>query len=90
MRTSLNEIQQGEAYLHGKLTDGDKLVFETRILLNPAMQQNLVYQQQVYDIVKAYSRKQLKAEIGTIHTRLFHSPEHLSFRQRILNIFRIK
>jgi anti-sigma factor RsiW len=90
MRTSLNKIQQAEAYLQGKLTAGDKLVFETQLLLNPAMQQDVANQQKVYDIVQAYSRKQLKAEIAAIHTRLFHTKMHISFRERILNIFRSK
>jgi hypothetical protein len=90
MRTSLNKIQQAEAYLQGKLPAGDKLVFETRMLLNPAMQEDIISQQKVYDIVQAYSRKQLKAEIEAIHTRLFHTTRHISFRERILNIFRSK
>lgn len=88
MRTSLNEIQLAEAYLHGKLMGGDKLVFETSMLLNPSIQASVTCQQQVYHIVNAYGRKQLKAEIEAVHSHIFHSGKHLSFRQRILNIFK--
>lgn len=88
MRTSLNNIQQAEAYLQGNMAAEDKLVFEAQMLLNPVMHQNVLLQKQIVNAVQAYGRGQLKAEIELIHKRLFTLPEHQSFRQKILSIFR--
>ena len=87
MRTSLNEIQQTETYLQGNMTAGDRLVFEARMLLNPALHTNVLLQKQVYTIVWAYSRKQLKAELEAVHHKVFREPAYQSFRKKVHNIF---
>ncbi len=88
MRTSLNEIQQAETYLQGNMAAEDSVVFETCMLLNPAMHANVLLQKQVYHLVLAYSHKQLKAELETVHNKLFREQAHTGFRERIFNIFR--
>ncbi|HUP13667.1 MAG TPA: hypothetical protein VM187_15705, partial [Niastella sp.] len=62
-------------------------VFEARLILQPALQENLLWQQKTYEIIKQYSRRRLKAEIEAVHQQLFTEPEHISFRKRILGIF---
>ncbi|GAL85537.1 hypothetical protein MYP_2766 [Sporocytophaga myxococcoides] len=87
MRTSLNEIREIEEYLLKYSTPEFRLVFEARILLQPELQEKVNEQKQVYDLIRKYSRKQLKTEIETVHDKLFTASEHKTFRQRILNLF---
>ena len=87
MRTSLNDIQQIDDYLLKVAGEGDNALFEARLILQPALQENLLWQQRTYNIIRQYSRRQLKAEIATVHQQLFHEPEHSSFRQKIMAFF---
>ncbi|MDN5287558.1 MAG: hypothetical protein JWR38_3832 [Mucilaginibacter sp.] len=87
MRTSLNKIAQIEAHLLKKENPADALLFDAKILLDNELQTHVSQQQQVYGLVKRYSRKQLKQEIEVVHLQLFTQPEYLSFRQKIARIF---
>jgi hypothetical protein len=87
MRTSLNNIQQIDDYLLQFAGKADRALFEARLILQPALQQDLLWQQKTYDIIKQYSRRQLKAEIESVHQQLFTEPEHVSFRRKIMAIF---
>jgi hypothetical protein len=84
MRTSLNNIQQIDDYLLQYAGKTDRALFEARLILQPALQDDLVWQQKTYEIIKQYSRRRLKAEIESVHHQLFAEPEHLSFRQKIM------
>jgi hypothetical protein len=87
MRTSLNDIQQIDDYLLKVAGEGDNALFEARLILQPALQENLLWQQRTYDVIRQYSRRQLKAEIAAVHQQLFHEPEHSSFRRKIMAFF---
>lgn len=87
MRTSLNEIQQIDDYLLKYAGEADALLFEVRLLLQPALRENLLWQQKTYDIIRQYSRRQLKTEIETVHQQLFTEPEHIPFRKKIMSLF---
>ena len=87
MRTSLNDIQLIDDYLLHVAGETDRALFEARLLLQPALQEHLAWQQKTYDIIRQYSRRQLKAEIESVHQHLFTEPEHIPFRQKILDIF---
>lgn len=87
MRTSLNDIKHIDDYLLQYAGKADRALFEARLLLQPALQENLAWQQKTYDIIKAYSRRRLKEEIESVHQQLFTEPEHIPFRRRILSIF---
>ncbi|WP_143774197.1 hypothetical protein [Niastella vici] len=87
MRTSLNEIRQIDDYLLKYAGEADALLFEARLLLQPALRETMLWQQKTYEIIRQYSRRQLKAEIETVHQQLFTGPEHLSFRKRIMRLF---
>ena len=88
MRTSLNEIKLIEAYLFNSNPTEDALLFEALLILNPELPSQIMWQKKTHAVVQQYSRKKLRAEIETVHQRLFNEAEHRSFRQRILNIFR--
>jgi DNA-binding transcriptional regulator YbjK len=87
MRTSLNNIAQTEAYLLKKANPASSLLFEAKMLLDRDLQTRVSQQQRVYSLVQQYGRKQVKAEIETVHQQLFNQPEHLSFRQKIALFF---
>ena len=87
MRTSLNDIQQIDDYLLKYAGEADSHLFEARLLLQPALQENLRWQQKTYAIIRQYSRRQLKAEIELVHQHLFTEPEHIPFRRKIMALF---
>lgn len=87
MRTSLNDIQQIDDYLLKYAGEVDTLVFEARLILQPALRENLLWQQRTYDIIRQYSRRQLKEEIAAVHQQLFTEPEHKPFRRKIMAFF---
>ena len=87
MRTSLNDIQQIDDYLLQYAGKTDRALFEARLILQPALQENLLWQQKTYDIIRQHSRRRLKAEIESVHQHLFTEPEHISFRLKIQRIF---
>jgi hypothetical protein len=87
MRTSLNDIQQIDDYLFQYAGKADRALFEARLILQPALQENLLWQQKTYEIIKQYNRRQLKAEIESVHQQLFTAPAHISFRRKILSMF---
>jgi hypothetical protein len=87
MRTSLNDIQQIDDYLLKYAGEADMLVFEARLILQPALRENLLWQQRTYDIIRQYSRRQLKAEIAAVHQQLFTESEHIPFRRKIMAFF---
>jgi hypothetical protein len=84
MRTSLIETKQIDDYL---FHSADAHVFEARLILQPALREKLQWQQRAYELIAAYSRRQLKAEIETVHQKLFSEPEHRGFSQRIRSFF---
>lgn len=87
MRTSLNEIKEIEEYLLKYSSTESRLVFEARMILQPELQQKASEQKQIYDLLRKYSRKQLKTEIEAAHNIMFTAPEHKNFRHKILSLF---
>jgi len=87
MRTSLSDIQQIEDYLFKYAGEADRGLFEGRLILHPALREQMAWQQKTYSIISQYSRRQLKTEIESVHEQLFNEPEHISFRQKIKALF---
>lgn len=88
MRTSLNNLRLAEEYLLGKVSTGDALVFEARLIINPELQQDVDAQRLVYKLVREYGRRELKLELENVHQELFTDPKHRSFRKRVMKWFR--
>ncbi|MCC8409978.1 hypothetical protein LJ707_13655 [Mucilaginibacter sp. UR6-1] len=88
MRTLLNNIKLTEEYLTGQLPTGDKLLFEARMLLDQNMLTNVNAQRQAVELIKQYSREQLRAEIDTVHQTLFNSKQHSTFAKRVIGLFK--
>ena len=87
MRTSLNEIKQTEQYLQGQLVTEDALVFEARLLTSPLLRLNMLAQNKVYQLVKLYHRKKVKAEVQIVSEQLFNNPEKKDFQAMVFNLF---
>lgn len=90
MRTSLNEIKNIEDYLFLTAEPEERVLFEARMLLQPELKQNVSVQQMIYEMIRLYSRKQLKQEIENVHRQLFEKPVHKDFANRIRRYFSAK
>lgn len=88
MRTSLNETQLIEAYLLGELSTADRLLFEANLSLDQGLCERVELQQAAMNQVKAYGRKQLKAQLASIDHQLFTQTRYSRFRQRMLALFK--
>lgn len=87
MKTSWNETRQIDEHLSGKMNTGDALVFEAKLLLEPELGDKVLWQQKTHDLITQFGRRQLKNEIEAIHQKLFTSPGHHSFHQKIRRLF---
>lgn len=83
----MSETQYLENYLMGTLAPEENLVMDARLLLDADLHDKVMWQQRTYELVKTYSRKQLKMEIEKVHTKLFSEKRFSSFRQKIKAIF---
>jgi len=87
MRTSLNDIRLTEQYLLKQLSPEDALLFKAKLLINPVLRLNMLFQKKVYLLVAMYHRKKLKEETQTVHQRIFEDPAKKVFQQNIYNLF---
>jgi hypothetical protein len=83
----LTEIQLIDEHMSGHQPTENRLLFDALLIINPELSNNVLLQKRAHTLVQQYGRKQLKAEIENVHRQLFSSPEHQSFRQKILNLF---
>jgi hypothetical protein len=83
----MNELQQLEYYLQGKLIPEERLLVEARLLLDTELRDQLTWQQKTYRLIKVYGRKKLKTEIGQVSNRMFSEEKFNNFRKKIQTIF---
>lgn len=88
MRTSLNDIKDIEAYLEGKLSADEMILFEEKLQADGVLRLNVFLQRKVYQLLKLYRRRTLKAKVLSVHDRYFHEAAHSDFRNTILKIFK--
>ena len=88
MRTSLNEIKLIDGYIFNSNPIEDALLFDAMRIINPQLSTQIAWQKKTHAVVQQYSRKKLKAEIETVHQKLFNEAKHSNFRQKILSIFK--
>ena len=87
MKTSWNETWQIDCHVSGTMETGNALVFEAKLLIDPELSEKVLWQRKTHSIIKQFGRRQLKNEIEAIHQKLFTSPEHRSFSQKIRRLF---
>ncbi len=71
MRPELEEIKLLEGYLHGSLTESQRVDAEVRLLWDRGWQANLAAQQNAYAAIREAGRQRLGQELRAIHVRLF-------------------
>jgi hypothetical protein len=87
MKTSYTEIIRTEKFLRQEMGADDSLVFQARILLSSELRANTYFHKLVQRLVRLYHRRQVKAEIETLHSRLFNDPSKTAFREGIVRLF---
>jgi len=87
MRTSLNDIQQIEKYIHQELPVEDVLVFEAKAIISPSLVRNVFLQKKIHELLRHYHRRKLRSEMEEIHIVVFHDPSNTLFRKNILQLF---
>lgn len=88
MRTSLNEIAQIESWITAKLQPSEKLLFEARLLVSPALRDHVKLQQAIHQVVRLFARKQLKQELRAVQKSMFNQPGNTAFQQEVNQIFK--
>ena len=88
MKTSWNDTLHIERYLNNELSEEEKILFETHLVLDRHLKLNVRLLKRIHSLIKHYGRKKMKAEIEKIHHKLFQSPEHVIFQQRIQQLFK--
>jgi hypothetical protein len=88
MRTLLTEIQEIDEHVHGTAAPDDALLFEAKLLLDAELPLKVQWHKQTLGLVQQYGRKNLVSIIGDVHNQLFTLPQHQSFRQKIMGLFR--
>ncbi len=71
MRPELDRLHLIEQYLLGPAAPADALVWEARLLLDPALRADTDAQRRMYAGLRAAGRRQLRQELTDIHQRLF-------------------
>ena len=87
MKTSLNELQLIEDFLLVNTNAEDKVLIHAQQILQPGLKESVYWQQKTYLFVETYGREQLRKEIRQVHQKLFATPEHFSFSERIKRFF---
>jgi hypothetical protein len=88
MRTSLNNLKEIDEHVLGIANPPDSLLFDAKMILNPELRLDVAWHKQTLNLVQQYGRKQLRADIEAVHQQLFTQPQHQSFRQSILRLFK--
>ena len=84
----MNEVQHIDQYLNRALSPEEHVLMEARLLIDPALRDKVLWQKRSYELIRAYSRKQIRLEIEAAHRRLFRENQFSAFRQTIKNIFK--
>jgi hypothetical protein len=87
MTTSWNETKQIEAHILGTANTGDALLFEAKLILDNDLADKLIWQQKAYATIQQFGRRQLTKEIEQVHQQLFTQTAHVSFAQKIRQLF---
>ncbi|MEL6560812.1 MAG: hypothetical protein AAFQ94_21640 [Bacteroidota bacterium] len=90
MRISLIETQEIDRYLNDEMTTMSRLVFESRMLVDPLLKEKVEHQKKANELIKVYGRQKLKQEIRNIDQMLFSDAKFKSFQTKVFTIFNSK
>ncbi len=75
MRSELNEVYLIDQYLLGRLSKEEELVFETNLLLDEAIAENLEAQRIAHRLIRRYARKEERRRLEEMYQRLLNEPD---------------
>jgi len=84
MRKQLEEIQQIEQFVLRRMSEGEQLLMEARMILSSSLKEKMVLQLTIYRIIKLFGRAQRKRELQAIHKQLMAEE---SFSSTVNSIF---
>ena len=87
MMTWINSMKNVDDYVTGKLSPDESLLFEARLLLDPALKFKVALHKKVISIVCAYGRKKVKNEVELIGQRLFSDQSRKDFHRAVNKAF---
>lgn len=88
MRTSLNKLKVWEEYLEHQLLPEEKLLLDAHLIIDKKLKDELYCQQKAYQLVNAYGREDLRAQLLRVDQELFANPAHKNFVDKIKGFFR--
>jgi len=84
----LNNIKQVDDHLLGKTEPDEALLFEAKLILDPELNDSVHWHKQTLSLVHQHGREGLRQQIQAVHRQLFTMPQHNSFSQMILRLFK--
>ncbi|MFC6098947.1 hypothetical protein [Olivibacter domesticus] len=88
MRTSLNKLKFLENYIENQLLPEEKLLLDARIIIDEELKDELYCQEKTYQIIRAYGRENLRAQLTRVEHELFVNPVHKKFIDKIKDFFK--
>ena len=86
----MNNIREIERYIEGTMDRNEAVLFEEKMRNDSLLGLNVRLQEKVLAIIRMYHRKKLKIELEEVHQRIFNDPGKVTFRERVMGIFRTK
>ena len=84
MRSELEQIRRIDDYLLGRLTEEEKSVFETNLLIDENLDEKVRAQRMIHRIAKFFGRKKARQRLDSIFQQLLTEKD---FSQQIKSIF---
>ena len=86
----MNNIREIERYIEGTMDRNEAVLFEEKMRSDSLLRLNVSLQEKVLAIIRMYHRKRLKMELEEVHERIFNDPGKVTFKERVMEIFRNK
>jgi len=76
-----------DEYVTGKLRPEESLLFEARLLLDPALRFQVAVQRRIISIVRMYGRRKVKSDVERIGQKLFSDQSKNNFHRAVNQAF---
>jgi hypothetical protein len=84
MRKQLEEIKNIDQYILHELSDEERAVMDTKMILSPRLREHWWQQVQLHKLIRGFARAQKRKELHRLHENLMSDPV---FNQQIRSIF---
>ena len=84
----MSDIRSAEKHILETLEPAESLVFQARLITEPALRWNVYLLRKIYGVLTLRQRQTVKTEMETIHKRLFTHPAKADFQRQILQLFK--